>query len=227
MKNLREEIQDYLAKNLTIEGEWVGSADGIMEIINVRAQGLKAEVAGIVERAMPDGPIQGSEERRPDLGVCTSCHVILAPDQIERMGEDWGHVVAVDGGRGEPEPAPCGPVEVYYRQPAAPAPEQSEAKRCGTCPHDEPCNKCPVYLREYKPEPAQAAPSEEELEESAEIAARQLTANMQMEINEAMARGPGASDSEIREIMHGNIKRFILANVAALRSRLAGQGDRL
>jgi hypothetical protein len=115
----------------------------------------------------------------------------------------------------------------YGAQPAAPAPEQDEVKRCGTCPHDEPCNKCPVYLREYKPEPAQAAPSEEELEESAEIAARQLTANMQMEINEAMARGPGASDSEIREIMHGNIKRFILANVAALRSRLAGQGDRL
>ena len=63
-------------------------------------------------------------EERPDLGVCTACHAILDPPQIERYGKSWGHVIAV-GDPDEPEPAPCGPVTAYYLA-ARPQPESAK-----------------------------------------------------------------------------------------------------
>ncbi len=45
---LREELEDYVSKNLTDEGEWVGTVDGIMRIIEVRAAALKERVGGIL-----------------------------------------------------------------------------------------------------------------------------------------------------------------------------------
>jgi len=67
----------------------------------------------------------GAAMERPDLGVCSYCHSVLDPLQLERFGESWGHVVAVDDGHGNAEPSPCGPVTAYYlaRQPSPEAEE--------------------------------------------------------------------------------------------------------
>ena len=44
---IREELEDYISKNLRDTGEWVRSVDGIMEIINARVDALKIRVSEI------------------------------------------------------------------------------------------------------------------------------------------------------------------------------------
>lgn len=158
-------------------------------------------------------------------------------------------------------PANGGPRHDYRIDPdaivtdlAKPAPEApkvfnmaAECPECGTAimingfgaHHSAACSLVGHNFKE--PAHSVPAPSEEDagldVGLNADQCAHLLTANIQRKINEAMARGPGASDSEIREIMHDELYTFLLPNIKkldaavkeadALRDQLAASEERV